>query len=108
MTSANGMAVVFLTKLRQGDEVCITAIDRQVDYLGQGIANICYVVNPNVVVLGGGIMAQQDYLTDKLKAALDSYLVPSLAENTQLQFASHGNNAGIFGAYYHFRQKQER
>lgn len=93
---------------KAGDEVCITAIDSQVDYLGQGIANICYVVNPNVVVLGGGIMAQQDYLADKLKRALDSYLVPSLAENTQLQFASHGNNAGIFGAYYHFTQKQER
>ncbi|HEP1624799.1 ROK family protein [Streptococcus pyogenes] len=93
---------------KAGDAICIAAISKQVDYLGQGIANICYVVNPNVVVLGGGIMAQKDYLADKLKTALDSYLVSSLAKKTQLKFASHGNNAGILGAYYHFKQKNER
>ncbi len=38
------------------------AIDEMVDILGEGIANICYVINPEVVVLGGGIMAQEQFL----------------------------------------------
>ena len=40
----------------EGNKLCIEGIDRMVGYLGQGIANICYVVNPEVVILGGGIM----------------------------------------------------
>ncbi|HFU3836956.1 TPA: ROK family protein, partial [Streptococcus suis] len=44
---------------KAGDARCIAAIERMVNYLGQGIANICYVANPEVVILGGGIMAQK-------------------------------------------------
>ena len=36
----------------KGDEVCIRAIDEMTDVLGMGIANICYVLNPQTVVLG--------------------------------------------------------
>ncbi|MGN0273074.1 MAG: ROK family protein, partial [Lachnospiraceae bacterium] len=41
---------------KKGDEICNQAIDEMTDVLGKGIANICYVVNPEVVVLGGGII----------------------------------------------------
>ncbi|EHI69305.1 ROK family protein [Streptococcus ictaluri] len=94
-------------KAKAGDVHCIAAIDRMVTYLGQGIANICYVANPSHVILGGGIMAQSDYLAPKLKASLAHYLVPSLAEKTQITFASHGNSVGILGTYYHLRQKEK-
>jgi len=46
----------------EGNKLCIEGIDRMVGYLGQGIANICYVVNPEVVILGGGIMGQEAIL----------------------------------------------
>ena len=51
-------------KAKLGDEDCIKAIDEMVEVLGEGIANICYLINPDVVVLGGGIMAQKEYLYD--------------------------------------------
>ena len=41
-----------------GDGCCIRAIDEMTDVLGIGIANICYVLNPEIVVLGGGIMSR--------------------------------------------------
>ena len=47
---------------KKGDKLCLLAIDEMVDILGEGIANICYVINPEVVVLGGGIMAQEQFL----------------------------------------------
>ncbi|HEL0218390.1 TPA: ROK family protein [Streptococcus equi subsp. zooepidemicus] len=92
---------------KAGNHHCIAAIDQLVDYLAQGLANICYVANPNAIVLGGGIMAQKDYLQDKILAALNNYLVPSIAEKNQLRFASHENNAGMIGAYYHFKHKEQ-
>ncbi|WP_153059105.1 ROK family protein, partial [Streptococcus suis] len=70
------------------------------------IANICYVANPEVVILGGGIMAQKDYLFEKIQAALKENLVSSLADKTKLAFAEHENAAGMLGAFYHFQQKQ--
>lgn len=87
-----------------GNTVCIQAIDDMVDTLGMGIANICYVVNPEVVVLGGGVMAQKEYLGGRIRAALDRYLIPSVASHTRLAFAENGNQAGMLGAYYHFKQ----
>ena len=90
----------------EGNARCIQGIDRMVNYLGQGIANICYVANPEVVILGGGIMAQEDFLKPRIEAALKANLVPSLAEKTKLAFAQHRNTAGMLGAYYNFINRQ--
>lgn len=90
---------------KQGDEDCIRAIREMCEVLGMGIANICYVVNPEVVVLGGGIMAQKEYLKDLLRDSLDKYLLPSVAQHTRLEFAQNQNQAGMLGAYYNFRSR---
>lgn len=90
---------------KQGDEDCIRAIREMCEVLGMGIANICYVVNPEVVVLGGGIMAQKEYLKDLLRDSLDRYLLPSVAQHTRLEFAQNQNQAGMLGAYYNFRSR---
>ncbi|MGT2785799.1 ROK family protein [Streptococcus merionis] len=101
----NGLRV--FTEATEGNSDCMAGIERMVDYLAQGIANICYVANPEKVVLGGGIMAQEAILKPLLQAALNKYLVSSLAEKTTLTFAQHQNTAGMFGAYYHFHNQQK-
>lgn len=90
---------------KKGDQDCIRAIEEMTDVLGMGIANICYVLNPEVVVLGGGIMAQKEYLESMIREALDRYLVPSVAEKTRLAFAENQNQAGMLGAFYNFRNR---
>lgn len=89
-----------------GDEICIKAIDEMTDILGRGIANICYVLNPQTVVLGGGIMAQEAYLKGRIETAVERYLIPSVAKCTTVRFATHRNDAGMLGAFYHFMEKQ--
>ena len=90
----------------EGDSICVEAIDQMCDCLGKGISNICYVLNPQIVVLGGGIMAQEAYLRPRLEKALARYLVSSIYEKTELAFARHQNDAGMRGAYYHFLERQ--
>ncbi|MGN0336640.1 MAG: ROK family protein [Lachnospiraceae bacterium] len=92
---------------KTGDEICNRAINEMADVLGKGIANICYVINPEVVVLGGGIMAQEEFLREKIESALAKYLVPSIAANTRIEFAKHKNDAGMLGAFYHFMGRQQ-
>ena len=88
---------------KEGDRHCIQAIDEMADILGMGIANICYIVNPEIVVLGGGIMAQKEYLYPKIRASIDKYLIPYISEKTTLAFAQNQNQAGMLGAFYHFQ-----
>lgn len=92
---------------REGDALCVRGIDEMVEVLGTGIANICYVLNPQAVVLGGGIMAQEDYLKEKIDRAVKDRLIPHMASHLQIRFAGHGNDAGMLGAFYHFRQRQD-
>lgn len=91
---------------KKGDVLCIRAINEMTDVLGQGIANICYILNPQIVVLGGGIMAQEDYLREPVCYALKKYLLPGIADHTRIAFAKHKNDAGMLGAFYHFMQRQ--
>ena len=93
---------------KNGDEQCLQAIDEMADTLGMGIANICYVVNPEVVVLGGGIMAQKEFLEEKIEAAVKKYLIPIIASQTKIAFAEHKNDAGMLGAFYHLMSCQNR
>lgn len=90
---------------KKGDMDCVRAIEEMCDVLGMGIANICYVVNPEVVVLGGGIMAQKEYLKDRIRISLDKYLLPSVARYTCLEFAKNKNQAGMLGAFCHFKER---
>ena len=100
----NWDGIKIFSQAKKGDAICIKAIEDMVDILGRGIANICYVLNPDVVVLGGGIMAQKQYLKEKIDAALDQYLITAIRKHTKIVFAAHGNDAGMIGAYYHFCQ----
>ena len=92
---------------QNGDAACIQAIDEMADTLGKGIANICYVVNPQTVVLGGGIMAQEAYLKPRIQSAIEKYLMTDVAKHTELKMAEHKNDAGMLGAFYHFRGRRQ-
>lgn len=89
----------------KGDEVCISSIKEMCDVLGKGLATICYVLNPDTIVLGGGVMAQKKILENEIIDSLKRYLKPILAEHLQVCFAEYGNEAGMVGALYNFQNK---
>ena len=51
-----------------------------VEALSLGIADMVYILNPEVVVLGGGIMTQREYLEKRLQATLSEKLFPLFTE----------------------------
>ena len=89
-----------------GDEEAAAAIARQMDDLATGIANICYILNPERVIVGGGIAAQETYLYPLLDAALRKKLFPLVYEKLTLRFAALQNDAGMLGALYNLLQRQ--
>lgn len=88
---------------KAGDLICREELDRLAKLLGMGIANICFVVNPERVILGGGIMEQEAYMKPRIEAALEKYLVPQIWKHTTVCMAAYQNHAGMLGALYHLQ-----
>ena len=99
----NGKIIFDLAK--NNDEDCLKEIDNMIKSLAIGIANMCYVINPQVVILGGGIMAQEEFLKPKLEKELKNNLIENVYKNTRLEFAKMQNDAGMLGALYNYLQK---
>lgn len=86
-----------------GDVICIEEVIKIADVIAHGISNIVYLFNPEVVVLGGGIMAREDILKPLIEKSLKKYLIESVYKNTNIQFAKLKNTAGMIGAVYNFK-----
>lgn len=90
-----------------GDERAAAVIRGGIDCWAEEIANICWLLNPAVVVLGGAVMAQRDYLEPRLVRQLQRLVDPYILARTSLRFAALGNTAAMIGALYHFLQTEE-
>ena len=99
----NGKRIFAMAKV--GDKDAKAAIAKQMDSLAAGIAHICYVLNPERIIIGGGISAQAEYLYPLLDAALRKRLIPLVYDNMTLRFAVLKNDAGMIGALYNFLER---
>ncbi|WP_164667740.1 ROK family protein [Virgibacillus doumboii] len=86
----------------KGDDICIQEINRLVYYLSKGIATIAYMMNPEMIVIGGGITNQKDYLYQLIMEQLKRDMIPSILEKTKIEIAGNLNDAGMIGALRHF------
>lgn len=83
---------------RQGDEACGRVWDEACLYLAVACINIQHTLNPQRIVIGGGMSAAGDFLFDAVHRHFDQRRW-SLAEDfPQIVPARLGNDAGIFGA----------
>ena len=82
---------------REGDPRAIEAIDVMCDKLGFALAHVACVVDPDVIILGGGVASGADCFVDKLRGSFKSYCFPSCSA-TEFKTASLSNDAGIYGA----------
>lgn len=86
---------------RQGDQAAIQVVDEYENALCEGIANFINIFRPEVVILGGGVSAQKEYLTDALQDKVNKMCFGgSLGEVPQITTSVLGNDAGIIGAAY--------
>ena len=67
-------------------------------YLGEFIANVCDVVDPEVVVLGGGVSRSGKTLIDGLRPHFEKAVFHG-AKDVRFAIASLGNDAGAYGAF---------
>lgn len=96
-----------LDAAKSGDEAADLIMDKITMYLGRALAGICAVVNPECVLIGGGVSAAGEYLRAMVEKHFRGQAFPGL-KNTPVRLAVLGNEAGISGAAYMIISEKNR
>lgn len=93
-TSPEGLTVL----AQDGDPVAREIWNEVADYLGACLINIVYLLNPETIVIGGGVAQAGDLLFAPLRRKLTSGLTGECIDHLQILPACFGNTAGIIGS----------
>ena len=82
---------------KEGDVFAAGIVDRFANYLGTALAGFASVVDPQVIVIGGGVSKAGQPLIDVVEKYYKERAFSS-CKNTPIVLAKLGNDAGIFGS----------
>lgn len=83
---------------QQGDVVAKRIFAIMGEYLGIGLASVVNLLNPEKIVIGGGVADAGDILFDPLRKTLSERAMPIQANAVEVVQAKLGNTAGLIGA----------
>ena len=88
-----------------GNETVLSLLNDWIDEIAQGLAGMVHIFNPQLILIGGGVSAQQKLLIDPIAAKVKASVMPAFAEGLEIRAAQLHNDAGMVGAVYYFRQQ---
>ena len=83
---------------KAGDAGANAILDQVYRYMGLFLANVCSTVNPEVVVIGGGVSKAGDMLVKGIAPYFHKHVFHA-ASGAKFAMASLGNDAGAYGAF---------
>lgn len=83
---------------KAGDAAAEAILDQVFDYMGEFLGSLCAVVDPEVVVIGGGVSRAGQALLDGAQRYYGKYAFPA-CRGVKFALASLGNDAGAYGAF---------
>ena len=83
---------------KAGDKEALAILEQVYDCMGQFLANVCSTVDPEVVVIGGGVSKAGQMLLDGIVPYFRKYVFHA-ASGARFALASLGNDAGAYGAF---------
>ncbi|ALC89938.1 glucokinase [Bacillus sp. FJAT-18017] len=90
---------------RNGDSSALAVIEEVSFHLGFALANIANTLNPEKIVLGGGVSRAGEILTGKVQQHFEQFAFPRVRESTKIDLATLGNDAGVIGAAWLAKNK---
>ncbi|MEK4147334.1 ROK family glucokinase [Robertmurraya sp. FSL W8-0741] len=83
---------------REGDELSLEVVEEVAYHLGLALANLGNTLNPEKIVIGGGVSKAGNILLDRVKAYFNEFAFSRVKESTTISIATLENDAGILGA----------
>jgi glucokinase len=82
---------------RENDSYALQIIDQTAFHLGLAIANLANGVNPEKIVLGGGVSRAGDLILAPVRKYFQKFAFPRVAIGASISIATRGNDAGVIG-----------
>ncbi|MEW4222377.1 ROK family glucokinase [Rossellomorea marisflavi] len=83
---------------RAGDSLALKIVDQLAYYLGLSLANLGNVVNPEKIVIGGGVSKAGKTLLEPVMNYFKRFAFPKVRTSTTIDIATLENDAGVIGA----------
>ena len=83
---------------KANDPAGLEAFDQYTTYLAMGMVNIINFMDPEVIVLGGGVSAAGEFLLKPIREKLAKMVFYKAMPYASIELATLGNDAGIIGA----------
>jgi len=80
------------------DDCALAVFEKMATHLGVGIANVVNALNPEAIVIGGGVSAAFDLFAARAREEMIKRAFPVPAERCQIVKAECGDDAGLLGA----------
>ena len=90
---------------RNQDGLALAVIDQLAFYLGLSLANLGNGLNPEKIVIGGGVSKAGDILLQPVVKFFKQFSFPTVRTSTHLSIATLGNDAGVIGAAWLVKNK---
>ena len=94
----NITAVTVVKAAQKNDPVAKKVIDSTIKFLGMGIANMVSILNPEMVVLGGGLFQAGQVFLEPVRREFKKWAQPLAAQKVRIELSSLGEDAGLYGA----------
>lgn len=89
----------------KGDSFAKELVDYEAEYLAMGIGNLLNIINPEVIVLSGGIALAKESILVPLREKIKKYAMEITLQDLKMTTGILGNEAGILGAVALFQKK---
>ena len=97
----------FFAAVDQGDKLAQETLDIFLGRLAKGILTLSYILNPEVLIVGGGILARSELILPRLESLMKQQVVNPRFLPRDLVAAALGNEAGRLGAVRHFLNQEK-
>ncbi len=85
---------------RAGDSFAQEIVSETARIIGIGVANIVSLVNPELVILGGGVGTQGDLILEPVRSVVRAQAQPISGRSVRIEVSQLGEDAGLLGAAY--------
>ena len=89
---------MIFSRAAAGDQTMLNILSDWIDDIAAGITGLVHIFNPELILIGGGVSAQEQLLIDPLREKVLKGVMPRCAEGLQLKPAALTNDAGLLGA----------
>ncbi len=88
----------FVERVKKEDSVCTKLFDEWMEQIATMLANSILLLDPEKIILGGGISGQKEWICDALNMKLQMRLPEAFRGKALVRWAKNGNDAGLLGA----------